>query len=492
MSINSDFRDETVTLKHFPSKHFPSPPPASLSSQAIAFFLSAVDTFIIVLCSVAGGVVYHATMDHPTLNLEPQLAVGLVASMFYVLLMSRGRLYDLSETATSGVEVREILICWFATASLLALVAFLLKVGGTFSRATFVLFCFITPIALLGARKFTKGVLAEAISNGFIGRPDAVLIGEVNEIMAFGPLDLLATCGATEVKRFALSEEDDPKARTLADIRVINLLTDFVRQHDCREILLALPWNDSERIELIRDRIKVLPAAARLLPDMRIRSLTALTRPAHNRSFSIEVQRAPLNGTQRFLKRTVDIVFSALALMFFLPLMVLTAIAIKLECPGPVIFRQTRKGFNGREFVIYKFRTMTVQEDGATILQATRGNSRVTGLGRVLRSSSIDELPQLMNVLRGDMSLVGPRPHALAHDSYFETVLSDYAFRHHVKPGITGWAQCNGARGATPSVEHISERVKLDLWYVNNWSFWLDVQILFKTLFEVLRKHNAY
>jgi len=181
-----------------------------------------------------------------------------------------------------------------------------------------------------------------------------------------------------------------------------------------------------------------------------------------------------------------------LALILFLPLMVLTAIAIKLESKGPVIFRQTRKGFNGREFVIYKFRTMTVQEDGSTIIQAARGDSRVTGLGRFLRSSSIDELPQLVNVLRGNMSLIGPRPHALAHDNYFETILSDYAFRHHVKPGITGWAQCNGARGATPSVEHIAERVKLDLWYINNWSFWLDVQILFKTLFEVLRKHNAY
>jgi undecaprenyl-phosphate galactose phosphotransferase/putative colanic acid biosynthesis UDP-glucose lipid carrier transferase len=116
----------------------------------------------------------------------------------------------------------------------------------------------------------------------------------------------------------------------------------------------------------------------------------------------------------------------------------------------------------------------------------------VTPIGRLLRSSSIDELPQLLNVLKDDMSLIGPRPHALAHDNYFENILSDYAYRHHVKPGMTGWAQCNGARGATPSIEHISERVKLDLWYINNWSLWLDLQILIKTFFEVLRKRNAY
>ena len=230
----------------------------------------------------------------------------------------------------------------------------------------------------------------------------------------------------------------------------------------------------------------------RLLPDLRVRSLTNLTWSGHNRTFAIEVQRAPLSGMQRFVKRGVDILVSGLALIFFIPVLVLTAVAIKLDSPGPVIFRQNRKGFNGKQFVIFKFRTMTVQENGPTIVQATRDDARVTSLGQLLRSSSIDELPQLMNVLRGDMSLVGPRPHALAHDDYFGSIVGDYAFRHHVKPGITGWAQCNGARGATPSVEHISERVKFDLWYVNNWSLWLDVQILIKTVFEVVRKHNAY
>jgi undecaprenyl-phosphate galactose phosphotransferase/putative colanic acid biosynthesis UDP-glucose lipid carrier transferase len=172
--------------------------------------------------------------------------------------------------------------------------------------------------------------------------------------------------------------------------------------------------------------------------------------------------------------------------------MILAAIAIKLDSPGPVIFRQIRKGFNGKHFVILKFRTMTVQENGPNVVQATRGDSRVTTIGRLLRSSSIDELPQLWNVLRGEMSLIGPRPHALAHDNYFETLLRDYAFRHHVKPGITGWAQCNGARGGTPTIEHIAERVKLDLWYINNWSLWLDFLILIKTVFEVFRKRNAY
>jgi undecaprenyl-phosphate galactose phosphotransferase/putative colanic acid biosynthesis UDP-glucose lipid carrier transferase len=245
-------------------------------------------------------------------------------------------------------------------------------------------------------------------------------------------------------------------------------------------------------MEFVRDQIKTLPVAARLLPDMRVRSLTNYTSSARQRVLAIEVQRAPLSGAERFVKRLMDIFVATLALIFFLPVMALTAIAIKLDSPGPVIFRQHRKGFNGQQFIMFKFRTMTVQENGSMVAQATRDDPRVTAIGRLLRAASIDELPQLLNVLKGDMSLIGPRPHALAHDNYFENILSDYAFRHHVKPGMTGWAQCNGARGATPSIEHISERVKLDLWYINNWSLWLDIQILIKTFFEVLRKRNAY
>lgn len=487
MSIESDIRDKIGQFER--SSNVQS---ANFTPQAVPFVLPLIDVCTILLCSLTGATAYQLAVGNPIPDLTPQFAVGLLASLFYVLQMSRNGFYELPETATHRVEVRNIVVHWFTTGLLLALVAFLLKVGVAFSRGTFIVFCFLTPVALLGMRKVTKIVLTEAISRGMIGRRDTVLLGELNEMLALKPQDLLAACGATEVNRFALSREGDPETRIAADARTIELLADFVRRHDCRQILLALPWSDSDRIDFVRDRIKALPVAARLLPDLRVRSLTSLTWSGRNRTFAIEVQRAPLSGVQRFVKRLVDVLVSSLALVFFMPVMALTAIAIKLDSPGPVIFRQSRKGFNGKQFVIFKFRTMTVQENGPTVMQATRDDVRVTNLGRLLRSSSIDELPQLLNVLRGDMSLVGPRPHALAHDNYFESILSDYAFRHHVKPGITGWAQCNGARGATPSIEHISKRVKFDLWYINNWSLWLDVQILMRTAFEVVRKHNAY
>jgi Undecaprenyl-phosphate glucose phosphotransferase len=487
MSIGSDVRDKTGPLEEFSRG-----PKTSFSSDAIPYILSIADAFIILLSSLVGGIGYQSLVGNSMPNLLTYCVVGLLAGLLYVLRMKGSGYYEFPDSAKPRVEMGEVLVCWFTTGLLLALIAFLLKVGVDFSRGAFVAFYFLAPVGLLGLRKITKIVVPEAISRGAIGRRDSVLVGDFNEIAALEPSDLLAFFGAAKVNRFTLSREDDPSARSSADARIMKSVVSFVRHHNCRELLLALPWNDTCRIELVRDQIKTLPVAAQLLPDMKVRSLTHFTSSVRQQVAAIEIQRAPLSGAQRFVKRVIDILVASLALIFFLPIMVLTVIAIKLDSPGPVIFRQTRKGFNGKKFLIFKFRTMTVQENGSLVAQATRDDPRVTSIGRLLRSASIDELPQLLNVLKGDMSLIGPRPHALAHDNYFQDIVSDYAYRHHVKPGITGWAQCNGARGATPSIEHISDRVKLDLWYINNWSLWLDFQILIKTFFEVLRKRNAY
>jgi Undecaprenyl-phosphate glucose phosphotransferase len=280
--------------------------------------------------------------------------------------------------------------------------------------------------------------------------------------------------------------------QTSSDLGTLRSVAEFVRDNNSAEILLAVPWQDGARIDFLREQIRFLPVSAKLLPDGQIRKLSNFASSARQRILSIELQRAPLSATERMVKRTIDVVLAMLAIVFFMPAFVLSAFAIKLDGPGPVIFRQSRKGFNGHQFTMYKFRTMTVQENGDSVTQAVRNDPRVTRIGKLLRLSSMDELPQLLNVLMGQMSLIGPRPHALAHDNQFEKVLGDYAFRHHVKPGMTGWAQVNGLRGATPTLDLISRRVTLDLWYINNWSLWLDIQILIKTFFEVLRTRNAF
>lgn len=464
----------------------------TLSSNFVSYLLLSSDALIVLASALIAGVGYRFLAGKTGSDYVLQCGIGLLAGTLYVLRMNGSGHYNFQEIAKPRVELRDILMCWFSTGLLLAFIAFLLKISDVYSRGAFIIFGFVAAIGLIVSRKAAKQAVARAVDRGFIGGRDTVLIGDFEEMAALTPADLLGLCGATEVNRFILGFERDKLERPLLDAQVISAASQFVRKHNCRQVLIAVPWNDTDRIELIKNQMKLLPVAAQLLPDLRIRSFTSVASCAQRRSLVVELQRAPLSELQRLVKRGMDIAVSSLAIVFFMPLMALAALAIKIESKGPVIFRQARRGFNGEEFVIYKFRTMTVQENGSQVVQATRNDSRVTNIGRMLRAASIDELPQLINVIKGDMSLVGPRPHALAHDSYFETVLSGYAVRHHVKPGITGWAQCNGARGETPTVQHIARRVELDLWYINNWSFWLDLFIMLKTAFEVLRKRNAY
>jgi undecaprenyl-phosphate glucose phosphotransferase len=486
MSIGFEARNQDGLLVPFGQRH------ATLPCESVPYVLSTVDAGIILLSSVISGIGYQWSIGGSTPSLLPLCAVGLVASFVYTLKIGGSGYYDFRFAAKPPVEVVEIIVSWITTGLLLALLAFLLKIGVAYSRGAFIIFFFLAPLGLLGVRKISKHVLKNAITRGLIGRRDIVLIGDHDELSVLEPMDLLAFFGAGNVKHFTLSRDKDPLTRESNDIRVINSVADFVRQRGPGEILLAVPWNDLTRIEFVRDHIKVLPVSVRLVPDQRVRSLTGYSSSARQNLMSLEILSAPLSSSEQGVKRLVDIVLASAALVFFLPVMLLTAIAIKLDGPGPVIFRQNRKGFNGKQFAMLKFRTMTVQENGAEITQAKRNDPRVTKIGKLLRASSIDELPQLLNVLSGEMSLVGPRPHALAHDDQFEQLLNDYAFRRHVKPGMTGWAQCNGARGATPKIEHVQERVELDLWYINNWSLWLDFLILIKTFFEVLRKRNAF
>jgi Undecaprenyl-phosphate glucose phosphotransferase len=467
-------------------------PRSLLSSEAIPYLVSSADALLILLASLFGAVAYHWATDTPVPDLAAYFALGLIASFIHIARQSGRGYYDFERVAKPDVEIVEVLVCWFTTAFLLAFFAFLFKIGVSFSRGSFVLFMIVAPVALLAGRKFEKRIVQTAIASGAIGRRNMVLVGDHLELTTLEGHDLVAMLGAGEVNRFSLIPADDATLQQSFDFKTLKSVANFVRENNCTEILLAIAWHDAARIDFLREQLKFLPVSVKLLPDSRIRTLTNYASSARQRVLSIEVQRAPLSIPERIVKRLVDFLLALFALTFFIPILALTAVAIRLDGPGPVIFRQNRKGFNGQQFVMLKFRSMTVQENGDSVVQAARNDTRVTRIGKLLRSSSIDELPQLVNVLRGEMSLIGPRPHALAHDNYFEKVLQDYAFRHHVKPGITGWAQVHGLRGATPTVDLISRRVKMDLWYINNWSLWLDIQILIKTVFEVLRKRNAY
>jgi undecaprenyl-phosphate galactose phosphotransferase/putative colanic acid biosynthesis UDP-glucose lipid carrier transferase len=462
------------------------------SFEAVASVLPLIDILIILAASVMAEVSYQYLAETPP-DLTSSLGVGMLAGCIYALWMHSVAHYDIRLCLQARLESGQILRAWAFTALMLAMVAFLLKVGASYSRATFLGFVLVTPAGLLAWRALTKPLLRTWIKNGVVGRRQVVLIGDRDELDSLDSAQFLNYFGVVDAERFTLHHFGEPDSQP-SDAAVLNAAIDFARVNNSDEVLLALPWRDTGAVQSIRNQLRTLPVPVRLLPDRSLRTITSYPSFASSLqlSFLVELQAAPLAFFDRTIKRLMDIVLGSIASIVALPIVILAIVAIKLDSPGPAVFRQRRKGFNGKQFVIYKLRTMTTQDDGATIRQASRKDARITRVGRFLRKTSIDELPQLLNVLRGEMSLVGPRPHAIAHDDQFQSTVADYAFRHHVKPGITGWAQCSGSRGATPSLKEIVTRVELDLWYINNWSAWLDLRILFWTAFEVLRWDRAY
>jgi undecaprenyl-phosphate galactose phosphotransferase/putative colanic acid biosynthesis UDP-glucose lipid carrier transferase len=462
------------------------------SYQRIGTFTAIFDFTLIVAASIATGVVYHFLVFDKWGDIDAFVVIGCYSGLTFVLLSKVLGLYQPNGLLYAGAQIRGILAAWGATALFITSLLFLLKTGADYSRGATISFDFLGVVLIVAFRYVTALNLRRALANGTLGGQRVIVIGDPEELAIKPKTDLLRTYGARELGRFELSAASGPTLSNIAhDIEVIDSVIRAARASDADQVLLALRCVDIVRTDFICERLRALPLPVFLLPDRSVSLI--LSRSSWDRRVlaPIEVQRAPLSARDLIVKRLFDVTFAGLALALSSPLLLLTGVAIKLDSHGPVIFRQRRRGFNGREFAIYKFRTMTVQEDGSTVRQAQRDDARVTWLGRLLRASSIDELPQLIKVLTGDMSLVGPRPHAVVHDDEYGKLIDNYMYRHHVKPGITGWAQIHGFRGET-DVALMEKRIQLDLWYINNWSLWLDLKIMARTCVEVLRGQNAY
>jgi putative colanic acid biosynthesis UDP-glucose lipid carrier transferase len=266
----------------------------------------------------------------------------------------------------------------------------------------------------------------------------------------------------------------------------------FVKANRVEAVFIALPMAAQPQLLKLLDEIKDTTASVYFVPDIFITDLINARIDDINGMPVMAVCESPIVGLNAIFKRCFDLVIGGMALLALAPVMALIALGIKLGSPGPVLFRQRRYGLDGRQIAVLKFRTMTVVEDGPVVQQATRDDKRITPLGAFLRRTSLDELPQLFNVLMGTMSLVGPRPHAVAHNEQYRGLIKGYMVRHKVKPGITGWAQVNGLRGETDSVEKMRRRIEHDIEYLRRWSPGFDVLILFKTAIIVFQRTNAY
>ena len=404
--------------------------------------------------------------------------------------------YFLSERPNLG----RILAAWAVTFGALIAFAFALKISVIYSRVWAVSWFFSAGFFLMAARFFVVRWIDQAAQAGrFALRTVIVGTGPQGQRLAAH----LRESGDHRTRILGFAEDrdgDSDESATQANgpqlLGRIDDLIALIRSGRVDQVFIALPWNDEIRIRQLIHRISVTPVTIRLAPDMVgfeffDRDFTQVARLPMLHLFD-----RPISGWSYVTKAVEDFLLAAFFLLLASPLLLLIALLIKLDSPGPVFFKQKRYGFNDRLFEVWKFRTMkTARPDDDQLIQATKNDSRVTRIGSVLRRLSLDELPQLFNVLTGDMSIVGPRPHAVATkaaDREFEEVVDRYAARHRVKPGITGWAQVNGWRGETDTVEKIEKRVECDLYYIDNWSIWLDIRIIARTILVVFFDKNAY
>jgi len=376
--------------------------------------------------------------------------------------------------------------------SLLLSTIFLLKIAEDYSRGTFIFQVICVGVAVIAVRAISYSWLRSAIASGAIEARHVVLIGDASRCAQFG--DRLRTNAIQSVASYRFPWDHDVTIRggdaDSTDQKVRKLI-EACRAIRPDEVIVLADQEELPKAMDLASTLSELPVALHIVPVEALELLAGAQIAEFGGLLTIQVQRPPLSSFDLFVKRSFDVFAATFGLIILSPLLLIVSIAIKLDSRGPVFFRQKRHGFNNEPIRVLKFRSMTSAEDGDQFTQAVKNDPRVTRVGRILRRTNIDELPQLINVLQGDMSIVGPRPHATAHNKIFQAKIGPLSRRHIVKPGITGWAQVNGLRGQTDTLEKMQQRVELDLYYIDNWSFLLDMKIILLTLLSKRAYRNA-
>ncbi|UZF94166.1 undecaprenyl-phosphate glucose phosphotransferase [Bosea sp. NBC_00550] len=450
---------------------------------------AASDALIVGTLVYAASVVYHLAVQNEfgIDGATPELAAMLTTIFVFINLM-QGR-YQLGNYLSPRGQIASAFVVWNITMVAFLALIFLAKIADHYSR-TVILATYLAGIPVIAlSRSLLVQWVAAGSKAGRITAERVFLIGREENVMSFVARHKPWHVGFAIVDvAFLRSSQDGNPADMAADLAAA-AANCRARQPDA--VFIVLPWSEQKTIEACVGAFTNLPVAIHLAPEP-IMERFETPHIVRTGSFSsLRLTRRPLSGAEITAKRAFDVVAASLGLVLTLPLLIMIAALIRLDSPGPVLFRQRRYGFNQQAFRIFKFRTMTTTDDGQVVVQAKRNDVRITRVGHVLRRYNLDELPQLLNVIAGNMSLVGPRPHALAHDVEFQRRIANYARRHNVKPGITGWAQVNGFRGETDTDEKMAKRVAYDHWYIDNWSFWLDVAILFRTVFSRKAFANA-
>jgi len=388
---------------------------------------------------------------------------------------------------------RGILIDWTIIAALLIAFGYASGYLFLFERDAILIWLWLAPLTQFVVQSGLRSVAPSLVS--IQGEPKRAVIAGANdrglnlarEIQhnPYHPTQLTGFFDDRERERLG-------KLNEFSLLGTIQQLPQYVRKNRIEAIYVSLPMTTQPRILKLLDALSDTTVSIYFVPDMFVTDLMQGRMDTVGEIPVVAVCESPFTGVNGMIKRGSDIVLSILILLLIAPIMLLIAALIAATSPGPIIFQQRRYGLNGEEMLVSKFRSMTVCEDGETVLQAQKNDSRVTPIGAFLRKTSLDELPQFFNVLQGRMSIVGPRPHAVAHNELYRTMIKGYMVRHKVKPGITGWAQVNGWRGETDTLEKMKKRIDYDLAYLQNWSLRLDLYIILKTIMVVIKDRHAY
>lgn len=421
-----------------------------------------------------------------------QALLIIVALLALMLFGDRGqRPLQTSSRMTNAATT--VFWLWIALVAVLLVLGYVTKTTSIYSRKLLMTWALITPVVILLAHLFIDGIIRRLTLSGTNKRK--VVIAGANE---HGQLLATKIRQSGELGMSVVGLFDDRGEERLGNIGKNNLLgrlhelPDYVRENGIDLIYIALPIRNIQRVTELLDNLHDTTASIYYVPDVFVFDLIQCRTDEIDGLPIVALCETPFYGSRGLIKRISDYLIAVTVLAVLSPLMLTIAIAVKSTTPGSVIFRQRRYGIDGREINIYKFRTMYVSEDADNVRQATRNDNRVTPIGAYLRKYSLDELPQFFNVLQGNMSVVGPRPHAVAHNEQYRKLIKGYMIRHKVNPGLTGLAQIRGFRGETETVEAMQQRVEADLEYLRNWSLGLDIKIVFRTVAVMFSDTKAY
>lgn len=461
-----------------------------IGRSGLALLLLAFEFVWIAALAVVTGVAYHAVAYDGGGDAVHFAAIGVLAALLYTLPTVYSHEYRLEDFLEGRRGPARAFLRWTYVFLFLAVIGFLTKTTSIFSRGWLVAFYVLGLLTMVALDVAVARVNSMAIARGRIALRRVMLVGVADEVDRMAQAVESPRAGFRVVARVVLPPtfgRGAPETFTPE----LNAAVDRARALGIDDIIILTDWSRGAMIHEMAEAFSVLPTAVHLGASSVIGPVSRARLARFGDASALSLTVPPLTPLQSLTKRTFDVVAASAALVLLSPLLLVLAVLIKLDSAGPVFFRQRRRGYNLKEFRIWKLRTMTTLDDGPVITQAARGDARVTRIGRFLRRTNLDELPQLINVVAGEMSLVGPRPHAVAHDELFETRIAKYRRRLNVRPGITGWAQVNGLRGPTETDCRMRARVEHDLYYIDHWSVWLDLYILAATVLSHKAFRNA-